>query len=540
MARIIIDGKPVECSEGTPVLKVAIDAGFNVPFYCYHPALSIVASCRLCLMEMKTKDPKTGQMHWTPRLQPSCQTPAKDGMEVRFDSPNVRQNQRAVMEDYLLNHPLDCPVCDQAGECWLQDYSFKYGNARSRMTEPKTTNPKKSVGSKTLLYQDRCVLCSRCVRFCREIAGTAELCVIRRSAYAEIDAFPGMPLENKLQGNVVDLCPVGALLDKDFLFKQRVWYLRAGKSVCPNCSTGCTVKLDYNAGRVWRMRPRYNPKVNTWFICDEGRFGWKYIHSNQRIIAPAVRSGAGRQRVTWEDAFAAVRRLLETARHKGARSTAVVLSPMMNCEEAWLLVRIVRAAVPQAELVLGPVPSGPADELFPVTVKDQAKAKFIIRAEKCPNRRGVEAVMKAAGAPQTKLEDFIKGAAHGRYSLAWIVGGYPHEWVSNELAAAVSKVEHTIVQDIFPSALAQGAEVLLPACAFAEREGTFINHAGVVQPFDAVLPPPVGCQHDGQYLYRLAGLEGLYRGAKVREQMAGQVPEMKEVYEPPAESRSMH
>lgn len=536
MAKIIINGIPVECQEGTSVLKVAVDNGFSVPFYCFHPALKVVASCRLCLMEMKAKDPKSGEMAWSPRLQPSCQTPAKDGMEVRFDSPNVRQNQRAVMEDYLLNHPLDCPVCDQAGECWLQDYSFKYGNARSRMIESKTTNPKKSIGSRTLLYQDRCVLCSRCVRFCREIAGTSELCVTRRAAYAEIDAFPGMSLENKLQGNVVDICPVGAMLDKDFLFKQRVWYLRTGKSVCPNCSVGCTIRVDNNAGRVWRIRPRYNPKVNTWFMCDEGRFGWKYIHSNQRLMSPTVRQ----QRVTWEAAFDAVKSELRAASGKGAKATCVVLSPWMTCEEAWLLIRLVHAAAPQARLVMAPVPAQGADELFPVGTKDESRAKFVIRAEKCPNSRGVAAVMKASGASPLKFEEFVKQVAQGQVGLTWIVGGYPQEWVPADLAAAAGKIEHLIVQDIFPSALSQAAAVLLPSCAWLEREGTFINHAGLAQPIEAVLPPPIGCQSDGQYLYRLAGMEGLYRAAKLREQMAGKVNEVKELYTPPAETRQMH
>ncbi len=538
MATIIINSRPVKCEEGTPVLRVAIDAGFDVPFYCYHPALKIVASCRLCLMEMRSKDPRSGEMVWSPRLIPSCQTPARDGMEVRFDSENVRQNQRAVMEDYLLNHPLDCTVCDQAGECWLQDYSQKYGNALSRMIEPKTVNPKKDVGPRTLLYQDRCVLCSRCVRFCREIAGTGELCVIRRAATAEIDAFPGMPLTNKLQGNVVDICPVGALLDKDFLFKQRVWYLRTAKSICPNCSVGCAIKVDHSNGRVWRLRPRYNPQVNTWWICDEGRFGWKYIQSDRRLLAPRL-GKAGR--ATWDAAFEAVGRWLEGAgRAEQGKSAAVVLSPMMACEEAWLLARTVREAAPQATLVIGPVPSQGDDELFPVDTTDENLAKFIIRAEKCPNRRGVEAVIAAAGGPRMDFDEFVAAAGQGRFEFAWIVGGYADEWVSQDLAHAAGKIGRLIVQDIFPSPLSERAEVVLPSCAWVEREGMFINHDGIAQPFERALPAPVGMQADGQYLYRLAGGQGLFRSEQVREQMVAEVPEVGEVYVPPVEARGMH
>src|SRR5258708_5801491 len=181
-----------------------------------------------------------------PRPQIGCNTQAADGMVVHTQTERVLETRKSIMEFHLLNHPLDCPVCDQAGECWLQDYSYHFGHGTSRMVEAKTVNPKKDIGSKTLLYQDRCVLCSRCVRFCTEVAGTSELCVVSRGNRAEIDVFPGVPLENPLQGNVVDICPVGALLDKDFLMKQRVWMLRSAESICPNCATGCAITVDQN------------------------------------------------------------------------------------------------------------------------------------------------------------------------------------------------------------------------------------------------------------------------------------------------------
>ncbi len=244
MPKIIIDNKTIECREGVPVLQAAIEAGWDVPHYCYHPALSVVASCRLCLMEMKAPHPKTGELGWMPKLVPSCQTPVRDGMEVRFNSEIVQESQQSCMEYFLLNHPLDCPVCDQAGECYLQDYSFKFGSSESRMVEEKLKNPKKDIGPRTLLYQDRCVMCSRCVRFTEEVSGTGELTIVNRGSRAEIDVFPGLPLDNKLQGNVVDICPVGCLLDKDFLFQQRVWHLKCADSICPGCSTGCAIRID--------------------------------------------------------------------------------------------------------------------------------------------------------------------------------------------------------------------------------------------------------------------------------------------------------
>src|SRR5262245_18889713 len=301
MPKITIDGKQIECRDGIPVLQAALEAGWDVPHYCYHPGLTIVASCRLCLMEMKMPHPQTKEMAWVPKLFPSCQTPVKDGMEVQFQSDFVEQNTKHTMEYYLVNHPLDCPVCDKAGECYLQDYSEWFGHASSRMVEDKYKNPKKDSGSHTLLYQDRCVLCTRCVRFCNEVAGEGELAVVNRGHRGEIDVFPGVPLENKLQGNVVDLCPVGALLNKDFLFKSRVWNLRETKSVCPNCSTGCTITIDENEEKIQRIRPRFNERVNQWWICDDGRFGFQYTRDPRRLNRPRVRRGADWENVRWED-----------------------------------------------------------------------------------------------------------------------------------------------------------------------------------------------------------------------------------------------
>ncbi|MBU0719514.1 MAG: (2Fe-2S)-binding protein, partial [Planctomycetes bacterium] len=307
MAKIIIDNQEVECRDGISVLQAGLEAGWDIPHYCYHPGLSIGASCRLCLMEMKMPHPQTGELDWAPKLVPSCQTPVRNGMEVRFDSEAVRANQRRCLEFFLLNHPLDCPVCDQAGECLLQDYSLKFGNAESRMVDKKLANPKKDIGPHTLVYQDRCVLCTRCVRFSQEISGTNELCVVNRGARNEIDVFPGLPLDNPIQGNVVDICPVGSMLDKDFLFKRRVWELTGTSSICPACSTGCSIRVDHADGRVYRLKPRYNPKVNTWWMCDEGRYGYKHVHDAKRLTTPKVRRGFEQTIPSWAELPAIIR-----------------------------------------------------------------------------------------------------------------------------------------------------------------------------------------------------------------------------------------
>ena len=273
MPKITVDGKTIEAKDRQMILQACLDANIDLPYYCYHPGLSIVASCRICLVEVEG----------IPKLVPSCQTPVRDGMVVHSTSPKAIANQKQTMEYLLINHPLDCPVCDQAGECLLQDYSYEYGRSQSRFEEDKLKKPKKDVGLNVLLYNDRCIMCTRCVRFTREVSGTSELYVDGRGHKEEIDIFPGKPLNNKLAGNVVDLCPVGALLDKDFLFKQRVWLLKRVPSISPADSGGENIFLEYNEGVVYRIKPRYAPDVNVWWISDDTRYSFKPVHDPKRL-----------------------------------------------------------------------------------------------------------------------------------------------------------------------------------------------------------------------------------------------------------------
>ena len=539
MPKIIIDGKEIECREKVPVLQAALEAGWEVPHYCYHAGLSVVASCRLCLMEMKMPHPQTKEMGWAPKLFPSCQTPVREGLEVRFCSDKVSENQRECMEYFLLNHPLDCPVCDQAGECYLQDYSRRFGNATSQMVEPKNKNPKKDIGSRTLLYQDRCVMCSRCVRFCDEVAGTGELAIVNRGHEAEIDVFPGVPLENALQGNVVDICPVGSLLDKDFLMDQRVWFLKEAKSVCPGCSAGCAIHVDQNDDHVWRLKPRFNPGVNDWWMCDAGRFGWKYVHDDQRVNRLAVRRGAGVEQPDWDSLpEIAAARFGGVVAREGTGKLAAVLSPFMSCEEAWLLGTFIRGIDPEATLVMGPVPVDGEDETFPQG--NGSPVRFTIRAEKCPNRRGIEMVLAGLGGAVVSFEAFETRAAAGDFAGAWIVGGYPREWVRKQTVSAAGKIGLLIVQDILPNKLTEAAGVLIPSCSWAERSGCFVNCDGKIQAFEAAIAPLEGCRRDGQFLYALAGEAGLYHAATVRDRMAESMPQFGALHVAPEVPQHVH
>src|SRR4028118_635112 len=309
------------------ILQACNDANITLPQYCYHPCMSIPASCRICLVEVEG----------LPKLVPSCQTPIRDGMVVHANSHKAVANQKQVMEYLLINHPLDCPVCDQAGECYLQDYSYQYGRSQSRFEEDKVKNPKKDVGDNIMLYSDRCIMCTRCVRFTREVSGTSELYVDGRGHKEEIDIFPGRPVNNKLAGNVVDLCPVGALLDKDFLFRQRVWLLKSVPSISPADAGGENIYLEYNEGVIYRVKPRYNADVNTWWISDDPRYSHKAAHDVQRRKA-ARRTQYGTQvETTYAKAVEeAVARLKNVVATSGNGSVYALLSPMMASEEAFL------------------------------------------------------------------------------------------------------------------------------------------------------------------------------------------------------------
>ena len=278
MPTFTIDGRELTVPEGTTVLQAAIRNGIEIPHYCYHPGLRIAGNCRMCLVEIE-KFPK-------PAI--ACNTVVTDGMVVHTDTERVRKLREAVLEFLLINHPLDCPVCDQAGECQLQEYGYRHGSATSRFREEKEHGPKRRVLGPHVLYDwERCIKCTRCIRFCQEVTGTAELGMFHRGVREEIGTFPGRPLDNAYSGCVVDLCPVGALTLREFRFRSRVWFLTDVPSVCPGCARGCSVFLGTFRNEIQRIRPRTNHAVNRWWICDEGRL-W-----HARLEAAAERRLAG-------------------------------------------------------------------------------------------------------------------------------------------------------------------------------------------------------------------------------------------------------
>jgi NADH-quinone oxidoreductase subunit G len=516
MPKIIVDGAVIECKDRQMILQACLDAGGFLPHYCYHPGLSIPASCRICLVEVEG----------IPKLVPSCQTPVRDGMIVHSASPKAVANQKQVMEYLLINHPLDCPVCDQAGECSLQDYSYQYGRSESRFEEDKAKKPKKDVGDGIYLYADRCIMCTRCVRFTREISGTSELYVDGRADREEIDIFPGKPCNNKLAGNVVDLCPVGALLDKDFLFKQRVWLLKQTPSISPVDSGGENINLEHNEGIVYRIKPRENAEVNGWWISDETRYSYKIIADEKRLKRAARKEHGSLAPCDVDTAIAAALQGLRSLAADAPGSLYAVLSPMMACEEANLLGIAIRQIDPQAVLVLGPVPSAGQDEIF--RHSQTGKQTFVIKAEKVPNAAGIRRILATLGGPNATFDELVSAQRPDLRNLrgGWIVGGYLSSWVPAQ-TPAIFKTGFKVVQDLLPSSLSESADVLIPAAAWAEKDGCWENFAGKLQHFDAAVPPPEGVRRDGNVYLALLGRGGLYNTQTIRYEMGSPFSDVK-------------
>src|SRR5262245_35712800 len=441
MPTVIVDGIEVAIGEKERLngIQAAERAGIEIPYYCWHPGLSVVASCRMCLVEVGKKDEKTGKVAMQPRLVPACQTPATEGTVFVTKSEKVKQSRAMVEEDLLLRHPVDCPICDKAGECQLQDFHFEYGQKERRADIKPFTSRRRSLGDTVTLFVDRCVMCSRCVRFTREISGTSELMVINRGAHEEIDVFRNdagqieFPLANKLSGNVVDLCPVGALGDKDFLYKQRVWFMKSHDNVCANCSTGCSIKVEENQDRVYRLKPRENPHVNQWWMCDEGRYGWKHVHSPKRVTQLRHRGKTGYSSLEWPQFVEEIDQTLSRAGR-----LAAVISPNLTVEEAYLLCTYILEIDSQAVLAVGPIPVEGEDDRFP--------SGFTIRAEKCPNRKGVEAVVSRLGGGLLNWNDFLSRAKHESFGAVWIVGGYRSAWHTADVVEALESVKMLIIQ----------------------------------------------------------------------------------------------
>jgi NADH-quinone oxidoreductase subunit G len=511
MAIVTIDGRQLNVPDGRRLnaIEAARLAGVEIPHYCYHPGLSVVGSCRMCLVEVGLPEPKTGRLRMQPKLVPGCNLAVTDGMVVLTRSPKVQEARAMVEEDLLLRHPIDCPICDKAGECFLQDYFFRYGRAARRTDLMPFTSRRRDLGD-VLLFVERCVLCTRCVRFCAEQSGTNELMVVHRAAREEIDVMPGYPLRNNLSGNVVDLCPVGALGDKDFLYQQRVWFLRPHAAVCTGCASGCSIWVEENQDHIYRLRPRVNPEVNRWWMCNEGRYGYHSVHDPRRLSVPCRRAGTAASQADWTS-------LLDELgeRLRGCGRLGGLLSPYLSVEEAYLLAKLLRSIDPRAELALGPVPAVARDERYP--------GGFVVSAEKAPNRRGVEEVLAHFAGRVPTFEQFLDVMGSGEIRGVWVSGGYKAPWIDEPVARRFQGLALLVVQDLFPSPLGEWADYTLPAAAFAERDGSYVNRGDRLQTSPMAVRPPWGVRPEGSLYWQLLGRRGLYQQRAVLDELSREI-----------------
>jgi NADH-quinone oxidoreductase subunit G len=487
--KLTIDGKEVEVAPGTNVIEAARQLGIEIPHYCYHPGLTIAGQCRLCMVDVEK----------TPRPQVACNMVATDGMVVHTQTERVLETRKSIMEFHLVNHPLDCPVCDQAGECWLQIYYMKHGLYDPRMTDEKVHKPKAvPLGAHVILDAERCILCSRCVRFCDEITGTGELGLFNRGDHSEIGLFPGKTLENKYSGNVIDICPVGALTDRDFRFQVRVWYLDSAKSICPGCARGCNIEIHtnrtrthHNQGRrVARLKPRFNAEVNRWWTCDAGRYGFRWIDDESRLTAPMKRDGDGAAATTWDDALAS---LAEALRRFPPEEVAILASPQMSNEDLWALKQLAgHLGVRHLDFRVPPMSQGDGDD-------------FLIRADKNPNSRGAELCGLLPGPDGLDAGGILRAAAAKQLKLLWI---FHHDltesaWSESDVRAALDGAAMVVFQGTNAHPLMERAHLVLPSAAYAERDGTFTNFQGRVQRFRAALAPLGSALPDWDILARV-------------------------------------
>ncbi len=454
MPKITLNGKEVEFPAGQTVMLAARGQGIDIPHYCWHPALSVVGSCRMCQVEVHGPGPK--------RLATACNLPCVDGMVVVTESPAVARARAGVLEDLLLNHPLDCPICDKAGECWLQDYAYEYGAAVGRNDFPRRKwNKRVDIAEHVLLDQERCILCTRCVRFLDEFAGKAELAVLGRGAHSVIDIFPGIKVSSGYQGNLADICPVGALTLKEFRFQTRVWYLEGTDTVCPSCSRGCSITLDVRDNAVLRVRPRVNPEVNGHFICDVGRFGLLEAFRPAERLAGARLRGEAVELA--QAARAAAEGLTQAARAGG--SVLVLASPNATNEELFLLKKVLL----EAAALRGRV------TLAFRQVAEEGGDGILRTGQNAANVAG----LRAQG-----FEELDAGTLEARLGAARAL------FVLDEgLTRLDAKVELLIVQAV-RSALAAQAGVVLPGSTIAEKEGTLTNCDGMTQRVRPALRPP--------------------------------------------------
>jgi len=467
MPSLTINGVPVTVPEGTSILEAAKRVGIDIPHYCYHPSLSVAGNCRMCQVEVEKM----------PKLQTACSTPVAEGMVVRTDTEQVRKAVRGVLEFLLIHHPIDCPICDQAGECGLQDYYMVYGLHKSRYDLADKIRKKKvqDIGGGIVLDAERCILCSRCVRFLDEVTGTRELQFFRRGDRSEISVFPGRPLDNHYAGNLADICPVGALTSRDFRFRCRVWYLKGADSICTGCSRGCNIVAHFRGDVLYRYKPRENDAVNRAWMCDFGRLEYRKANED-RLLVPFIRTGGAETAVSWETLIPETAwGLSQAAASHGSDAVAVIASPQSSNEELYLLRRLASERLGTGNLAFTDRAPG-----------DGFSDGFLIRADKNPNSEGAR-LLRIPGGPD--FDALLQRIAGGRIRALLLFGDVLGALPEEETRELLSKVPFVAQVGTRLGPVSRAAHAVLPQASVLERGGTFTNCDGRVQRFHAGFPP---------------------------------------------------
>ena len=519
----------------TTMIQACELAKTDVPHYCWHPKLPVAGNCRMCLVEFGTPalgpDRKpvmnpdgTLKIAKSPRPAIACATPISPGMEIYTQTPGVKQMREGVLESLLINHPLDCPICDQAGECKLQEYSVDYGQSASRFVEPKVHKPKAvDLGPRIMLDAERCVLCTRCIRFTRDIAHDDALGIINRGSYNTISTYPGLPFDNNYTLNTVDICPVGALTSKDFRFKMRVWFLKESKSLCTSCATGCNIVIGSREEKIQRYTPRDNDAVNGPWMCDAGRLNYKWIQRPDRLQDVLVRG----QKTTWT---AALNEISDKLKRAPLGSVAIIASARQTNEELWLIAKL------KAKL-------GALSDAVPRVGEGD---KLLVSPDKNPNTNGARLTGICFTEMGINLAPIANGITQGKIKTLIVFGeNLLKHAVSNEqlreretisevveehglTAEVLAKLDTLIVSDILPNATTRLAHYVLPGCAPAEKRGTFTNTKGRVQKFMKAVEPPGDARAEWEFLHDLVhhvtGQNGFVTIEGLFNAMAKEVP----------------
>jgi NADH-quinone oxidoreductase subunit G len=498
--KVKVDGREIEVPRliadwsgkltPTTMIQACELAKTDVPHYCYHPKLPVVGNCRMCLVEygMPAMGPDrkpvlnadgTPKIAKMPRPAISCATPISAGMEIYTSTPAVKQMREGVLESLLINHPLDCTICDQAGECKLQEYSVDYGQSASRFVEAKVHKPKAvDLGPRIMLDAERCILCTRCIRFTRDIAGDDALGIINRGSFNTIATFPGMPFDNNYTLNTVDICPVGALTSKDFRFKMRVWFLKETKSLCTSCGTGCNAIIGSREEKIQRYTPRDNDAVNGSWMCDAGRLNYQWIGRADRLKDVLVQG----QKSTWP---AALNEISDQLKKAPAGSVAIVASARQTNEELWLISKL--------KAKLGAISDSVA--------REGEADKLLVSADKNPNTNGARLTGICFTEIGSNIPQIANGISSGKIKTLVVFG---EDVTKHGLGAELlGKLDTLIVSDLLPNATTKLAHYVLPGCAHAEKRGTFTNTKGRVQKFMKAVEAPGDARSEWEFLHDL-------------------------------------